>query len=160
MPGRNAVAQGLPPDRLEVAGKRLPLPVISRTISRPDRFGSPRNTASTSCADLPWYKRRDQRLLDRHRPVERADVAPGLKEVGLRDVPVAKLGGLILVEPEMDAQLDLLAAQRAGEVEVRWGIVSRVRPEDHQCVDQASRMSRASSDNEPIWSAGPRSEDG
>jgi hypothetical protein len=56
---------------------------------------------------LSFVERRDQRLHDRDRAVVGASVAPGLERVSRRNVPVAELGGLVVVEGPVDAQADL-----------------------------------------------------
>ena len=58
---------------------------------------------------LPLVERSDQGLLDRRGPVKRLEVAPRFEAMGLGNMPVAELGRLVVVKPEMDAELDLVA---------------------------------------------------
>ena len=135
--GEYPVAQGLLPDGLEIAGERLPLPVVADDL----QAGSVR-LAQEHREHLvrrpPLVQGGDQRLLDRGRPVERPDVAPGLEEVRLRDVPVAELRGLVLVQAEVDPQADLVARERGREVEVGGGIIGRVRPPGSAAFDDTA----------------------
>ena len=83
---------------------------------------------------LAVIERGDERLDDRGGAVEGPSVPPGLQEVGLGDVPVAMLRGLVLVRPEADRE-QVFPLEGGGEVDVGGGGVDRVRAEDDQGVD-------------------------
>ena len=78
-------------------------------------------------------QRLDERLHDRDRPVERPRVPPGLERVRLGDVPLAVLGGLVLLQTETEAQRDL--EQRLPEAEIGRRVEDRIATEDCQEVD-------------------------
>ena len=79
-------------------------------------------------------ERRDERLEERDRPVDGARVAPGLEGMGLGHLPVTALGGLVVVEAEMDAQRHLV--HPGGEVEVGGRGEDRVASEGHEKRDR------------------------
>src|SRR5262249_57622136 len=81
---------------------------------------------------LAVVERSDEGLEDRDRPVHGAGVAPGLERMRLGPLPVAALGGLVLVEAEADAQRDLaerVLVHRRGEPEVGGGGGDRMSSE-------------------------------
>ena len=85
---------------------------------------------------LAAVERLDQRLHDRHGPVDGARVAPGLEKVRARDMPVAQRRGLVEEQARVDHQADL--AHRVGEVEIGRRAVRRVRlADDHQHLHAA-----------------------
>ncbi len=81
--------------------------------------------------------RRDQRLDQGHRAVERTHVAPRLEIVGFGRVPVAELCGLVVIEPEVHTQWHLF--KRCAEVDVRRRREDRIRPEDEKHLDATCR---------------------
>ena len=72
----------------------------------------------------------DERLDEGDRPVEGAGIAPRLQAVGLGDLPVAPLGGLLGVQPEVDPQRHLVQLRR--EIEVGRSGEDRVAAQDHE----------------------------
>ena len=117
-------------------GRFLAPPVVADDLQARS-IGLAQEDGQQLVSRLALVERSDQRLLDRRRPVKRPQVAPRFEAMGLGDMPVAELGRLIVIEPEVDAQLDLVAAEHRGEIEVRRGIVGRVSAEDDQGVDGA-----------------------
>ena len=55
--------------------------------------------------------------------------------MGLGDVPVTELRGLVVVQAQVDPQADLAAGECLGEVEIGRSVVGRVAPEDDERVD-------------------------
>ena len=86
---------------------------------------------------LAVVKRRDQRLDDADGAVVGAGIAPGFEFVRLVHVPVAEFGGFVLIEPVVNAQRDLIALERVGEVEIGGRVVGGIAAEDHQQIDFA-----------------------
>src|ERR1700730_10324276 len=72
----------------------------------------------------------NQRLNDAHGAVIGASVTPGFQKMCLRDVPVAGLGGLVIVEAEVNAQLDLQDLLR--ELQIRRRGKDWIAAEDEQ----------------------------
>ena len=55
----------------------------------------------------------------------------------LIDVPLAQFGGLVVVQPKMDAQRDLAVLQHIGEIELSRRVVSRIAAENYQQIHLA-----------------------
>ena len=87
---------------------------------------------------LAVVKRSDERLLNRERPVEGPGVAPRLESVRFGNLPVTKLGGLIVEKAHPDAERDLaLILHRGHEAAVRSRGQRRVSTKDEERVDLA-----------------------
>ena len=78
--------------------------------------GVPFMTATSLNRRAAFVDRRDERLDQRHRAVERARVAPGLEEVRFRHVPVAALGRFVVVQAEVHGRRHL--AECVGKAEI------------------------------------------
>ena len=95
----HAVYEGLLPERARVALRhRRPVFFDQLPRRRAGRAGQPREDLADG---LALRERPHQRLRDRGGAVERARVAPGLEEVGLRDEPSAQAGRLVFVESDV-----------------------------------------------------------
>ena len=126
-------------------GQKL-LPAVLREIGvaheRLDRFphdvvAAPRLAFAEHGKDLDRTaaveQRLDQRLHDAHGGVERTGVAPRFKVVRPREVPVAMLRGLVLVQAQVGRVGDLF--QRLSELQVRRCVVHRISAQDQQRLD-------------------------
>src|SRR5262249_51950779 len=82
------------------------------------------------CRSSSVVKRRNQRLHDADGSVVSARVAPGLEIVRLVDVPLAELGGFVVVEPKVYADRSVAVLERVAEAEVGRRVVNRVPAED------------------------------
>ncbi len=80
-------------------------------------------------------QRVDQRLAQRDGAVPGQAIAPGLEEVGPRQVPGRGLGGLVAIDRQVDPLLGLGVG--LGEAEVDRGVVDRVAAEHQHGVDLA-----------------------
>ncbi len=87
---------------------------------------------------LAGVQRRNQRLHNAHRAVISASIAPCFEIVRLVHVPLAKLGSLVLVKTEMDAERNARTLQRIRETEVGGSIVGRISAQDDQHVHLAA----------------------
>ena len=130
----NPVVQRAAPRGLEIAPHRLRAPVFAEEVV-PGPLGTRRERGQHLVGGLGRrIEGRDERLEKRHRPVDGARVAPGLEGMGLGHLPVTALGGLVVVEPEMDAERHLV--HPGGEVEVGGRGEDRVASEDHEKGDR------------------------
>jgi hypothetical protein len=126
--------EGLAPGVLEAGAGQHPVPVVfDDVVAR--LLGLIRERREQLVGRLAAEEWRDERLQDRDGAVVRARVAPGLERVRRRDVPVAEARGLVVVEAEVDAQIDL--AERLHEAEVRGRREDRVAPNDDERRDLA-----------------------
>ncbi len=82
-------------------------------------------------------KRRDQRLDQRDRAVDRAPVAPALERMGERQVPAAGLRGLVGMKPGMDAHAH--ARQQLGKFQIAGRGIDRIAIQDQERIDAARR---------------------
>ena len=80
-------------------------------------------------------QRLDQRLLNGDRAVEGARIAPGFQVVRLRQVPLADLGGLVVVQAQVDAHAGLVDPVAHAQFDRR--IEGRIAAEDQQQVHRA-----------------------
>ena len=129
--------QRLAPELLEVGAGVLLLPVGANQIV-PGRIGlTGKQRHKFDCA-LAVVKRRDQRLNDAGRAVVGAGVAPGFEFVRRIDMPLAKLGGFVLIEAIVHAQRNLAARHSVGKVKIGGRIVNRIAAENDQQIDFAA----------------------
>src|SRR5260370_35105174 len=63
-----------------------------------------------------------------------ASIAPSFEFVCLIDVPLTKLGSLVLVKAEMNAQRNLSILENVSKVEIDRGVVGRIAAEDNQQI--------------------------
>ena len=97
-------------------------------------------------------KRRDQRLLERHRAIERTHVAPRLEIVRLRNVPGANGGRFVVINADVNVRL--IFASRVGEFQIGAALNRRgLRPE-RRLFAMSPRNSRAKSRRDSIWFPG------
>src|SRR5438105_15066533 len=85
---------------------------------------------------LAFIKRRDQGLDDRYCAVIRTRVAPRFQIMRRRNVPVTNLGGFVVVETQMRAQLHFLQPVEI-KPEIYGRVVSRITADDDQRIDSA-----------------------
>ena len=122
------------PERLEVAARVLPSPVVAHEV-----VGRARGIAATGTRGkelvqgLAVVERRDQRLDDRRRAIVGAHIAPGFEIVRGGHVPMAEPRRLVVVEAEPDPQADLV--EPLGEAQIRRRGDNRVRVADHEQID-------------------------
>ncbi|PYX22190.1 MAG: hypothetical protein DMG82_15295 [Acidobacteria bacterium] len=130
------IVQRLAPEGFEVAAGMLLLPVGADQVvsGRVGDSGECRDEFMSALAGVEW---RDQGLNDAGGSVVRAGIAPGFKRVRFVYMPVAILGGLILVETVMDPDRDVGSLERIGEAEIGRRIVDRIAAHDDQHVDFA-----------------------
>ena len=83
----------------------------------------------------PAEERRDERLLDGDRAVDGAEIAPGLKLVGARRMPEARLARLVGVQGEVHGRAE--RAELFAELEVGRSVVDGVAAQDEQRADRA-----------------------
>ena len=102
---QSVVERGLP-ERLEISARVFSPPVVLHDV-----VGRAARLAEHHGEDLvrgaPVIKRRDQRLDDAHGAVVSARIAPGFEVMSFRNVPVAELRGLVVLQAEMNSQADL-----------------------------------------------------
>ena len=91
--------QRLAPEGVEVSASVLLLPVGLNEIM-PCETGLARKNGDDFVRALAAIERLDERLNDADRSVVGAGIAPGFKIVRFRNVPLAKLGGLVAMRAE------------------------------------------------------------
>src|SRR6185437_11675496 len=79
---------------------------------------------------LTVIQRRNQRLNQTYRAIEGARVAPSLQIVGLIDVPVAMLGGFVLIQAMMNAKRNTF--EGLGKIQVDGRIEERIHAGENQ----------------------------
>ena len=129
--------QRLAPELFEVCASVLLLPKGAHYIVTIDLSLAGEQRDKFNCA-LAVVKRRNQRLDDARRAVVGASVTPGFEFVRRVDVPLAKLGGFVLIESVMNAKRNFAARHRVGKVKIGGRVVDRIAAENDQQIDFAA----------------------
>ena len=130
--GELAAVERTAPGGLKVAGDGgLPL-VAHQVVARAGLAGEAANELKIGDR---LEQRGNERLLDAQRAVPREEVAPALECMRHRDVPGGRLGGLVSMVAEVDAQRGL--GKRLAEVERTGRIVHRVDANEDERLDLA-----------------------
>src|SRR5207237_185239 len=117
--GNHAQIQPGAPRRFEVTAWTLFLPVRAHDLVSSNGLNHQRGEQVVGGRTV--VEGLNQRLDDRDGAVEGADIGPFLQVVRCRNVPLACLGGLVRVEPQMDAESRL--GECVGDRNVRWSSV-------------------------------------
>ena len=130
--GKLAAVERTAPGGLKVAGDGgLPL-VAHQVVARAGLAGEAANELKIGDR---LEQRGNERLLDAQRAVPREEVAPALECMRHRDVPGGRLGGLVSMVAEVDAQRGL--GKRLTEVERAGRIIDRVDANEDERLDLA-----------------------
>ena len=126
----------LSPGNLEVARHAVAFPVVAHDLQR-CKIGLAQEQRQDLVRRLPLYSGAISGCWIGAVPskASRRSTIPGKWASG--NMPVAELGGLVIVEPEVDPQLDLVCWQKAGEIEIGRCIIGRVAAENDKRVDGA-----------------------
>jgi hypothetical protein len=128
------VAEGFPVDAPDVPAAAIvgARPVVLDDVVRA-AVGLGGEDAEHLVGRAPLVERRDERLRERHRAVERAGVPPALERVRRRDVPVRQVRGFVHVGAVVGDEGDPREALGKPEIDRRGE--HRVAAEDHEQLD-------------------------
>src|SRR5579862_9691690 len=105
-----AIVQRLTPESVKVGARVLFLPVLlNQVVSSETRLAG--ENRDDFVRGLAPVERLDQRLNNARGAVVSAGIAPGLKIVRFRNVPLTKFGGLVAMRSEINLSLDCIRFQ-------------------------------------------------
>ena len=132
--GHYAIVHGFTPPGFEIGAG-----VLRRPVGLDEIVGAPLRLIGEHLEDLdggaPVIQRLDERLLDGHGAVEGAGIAPGFEVMGLGKVPLAQLGGLVVVEAEVHADAGL--GDLVAHAPLDGGVERGIAAEDEEQIDAA-----------------------
>src|SRR5262249_55143689 len=132
-----AVIQRLAPEGVEIRTCVLLLPVLlHKVMTAETRLASKHGDDFVGAFSA--VKRLNQRLYDGGSAVISAGIAPRLKVVRFRDVPVAQFRSLIAMRAEVNLRGDRIRLQGCREFEIGRSVIGRIAAQDQQQIDFSS----------------------
>ena len=132
--GYHAIVYRAPPPGFEIAALVLRRPIAFDDVVSA-RFRRVEEHLQHLVSGAAVVERLDERLLDGDRAIESARVAPAFQIVRLRQMPLADLGGLVLVEAQVRADACFLESIRQAQFHRR--VEDRVSSQNQQQVHGA-----------------------